>query len=149
MGPPPPREAFKGAESERKTVLRPTRSPSGCAGPGCSACADQLCAEQAGDLGEDFPHRRRRLLAPLHPMPTSPTKIRAMKPAYKPASAAEELSRDLDMLEEGVARLCDRLSDGSTLSPEERVSLAQTILELELRRQEKSRAYAQALVERS
>lgn len=72
-----------------------------------------------------------------------------MKRTYKPASAAEELHRDLDMLEEGVARLCDRLSDGSTLAPEERVSLAQTILELELRRQEKSRAYAKAAVERS
>lgn len=53
------------------------------------------------------------------------------------------------MLEEGVARLCDRLSDGSTLPPDERVSLARTILELELQRLEKSHAYAQAMVERS
>jgi hypothetical protein len=72
-----------------------------------------------------------------------------MKRPYRPASAAEELNRDLNMLEEGVARLCDRLSDGSMLTPEERVALAQTILELELQRQEKSRAYARAMVERS
>lgn len=76
-------------------------------------------------------------------------KNQPMKRAYKLTSPAEELHRDLNMLEEGVARLCDRLSDGSDLPPNERVSLAQTILELELQRQEKSRAYMQAVVERS
>lgn len=64
-----------------------------------------------------------------------------MKRTYKPVSAAEELIRDLNMLEDGVARLCDRLADGSDLSADERVSLAQTILALELQRQAKGEAY--------
>ena len=68
---------------------------------------------------------------------------------YQPANLAEELFRDIDMLDEGIARLCDRLSDGSDLSTAERVSLAQTILALELQRQEKSAAYKKAAVERS
>ena len=68
---------------------------------------------------------------------------------YQPANLAEELFRDIDMLDEGIARLCDRLSDGSDLSTAERVSPAQTILALELQRQEKSAAYKKAAVERS